>query len=109
MFGSTKSKLYFLVILGDLDNSHYDHMRDRLGDLGKTHRLMENVFLLSVDVTSKESMSVREVRNKVTGEDLGYCFVIRLNKDFSSAWNLTRENSEYLLSIIEELQDGKTE
>ena len=87
MFGSTKSKLYFLVILGDLDNSHYNHMRDRLGGLGKTHRLMD----------------------KVTGEDLGYCFVIRLNKDFSSAWNLTRENSEYLLSIIEELQDGKTE
>lgn len=84
-------------------------MRDRLGGLGKTHRLMENVFLLSVDVTSKESMSVSEVRNKVAGEDLGYCFVIRVNKDFSSAWNLTREKSEYLLSIIEELQDGKTE
>lgn len=109
MFGSTKSKLYFLVILGDLDNSHYYNMRERLDSLGKVHRIMENVFALSVDVKTKESMSIREVRNKVTGEDLGYCLVIRLNKDFSSAWNLTKENSEYLLNIIEELQDGKTE
>lgn len=98
-----------MVILGDLDNSHYNHMRDRLVHLGEIHRVMENVFMLSVDSINKEPMSVRDVRNKVAGDDLGYCFVIRLNKDFSSAWNLTRENSEYLLNIIEELQDGKTE
>lgn len=109
MFVSTQSKLYFMVILGDFDNSHYNHMRDRLDSLGKTHRIMENVFMLSVDSINKEPMSVRDVRNIVAGDDLGYCFVIRLNKDFSSAWNLTRENSEYLLNIIEELQDGKTE
>ena len=109
MFGSTKSKSYFLVILGDIDNSHFEQMRERLIHLGESRRIMENVFLLSMNDTNREPLTVRKVRNIITGEDLGYCFVIRLNKELSSAWNLTKENSEYLLNIIEKLQDGKTE
>ena len=109
MFGSTKSKSYFLVILGDIDNSHFGQMRERLIHLGVSRRIMENVFLLSMNESNREQLTVRNVRNIITGDDLGYCFVIRLNKDLSSAWNLTKENSEYLLNIIEKLQDGKTE
>lgn len=109
MFGSTKSKSYFLVILGDIDNSHFEQMRERVIHLGESRRIMENVFLLSMNETNREPLTVRKVRNIITGDDLGYCFVIRLNKDFSSAWNLTQENSEYLLNIIGKLQDGKTE
>lgn len=98
---------FFLVVLGDINNSHFEKMKERLVRIGETRRILENAFLLSIDESHIEPWTIQKVRNIVAGDDLGYCLVIRINKSFSSAWNLTKDDSLYFIDILEKLQDGK--
>lgn len=99
----------FLVVLGDFDNSHFDKMKGRLVRLGEIRRILDNAFLLTINEKTNASWSAMKVRNVVAGDDFGYCIVIRINQEFSSAWNLAKDDSEYLLNILEKIQYGKTE
>ena len=103
------NKTYLLIVLGDIENSHYVRMLERLNKMGEVRKIMDNMYVLSIAQIEEVKLATSMVRNKITGDDYGYCFVIRITNELSCAWSLTKLNSDYLIDIIKSLEDGKKE
>lgn len=99
---------YFLIVLGDIDNSHYDKMYSRLKSLGEIRKIMDNTFVLKTISPSNETLpKSKEIRDRISLPDYGFCIVIKINKDLSCAWSLTKEGSDIMLNITKGIEDGK--
>lgn len=92
----------FLVIIGDINNRHFNEMIDNINTLGEVRELMDNVYLL----ITEEEMDYEIVRNKVSGHNMGYCMVISI-KGLRAAWNLNPSQSKYLQSFFRKDEKGK--
>lgn len=85
----------YIVILGDLGNSHYQKMITNMKELGNFKKILDNVFVLKVD----NDDNYEEIRNKISGSDKGYCIVIS-TEYLKAAWNLQQADSAYLQSFF---------
>lgn len=91
----------YLVILGDVDNRHYKSMLERLKKVGKATQLIDNIFVLTIEGRN-DFGNMELVRNYIAGQEYGYCLIITINSNFSCAWNLSKDRSEFLDNIIKE-------
>lgn len=98
-------KKTYIIVLGDIGNSHYSHMLDRMKKVGKTLNLVDNIYILTIQNNDLDNKEL--VRNYIAGQDFGYCLVVSINSDLSCAWNLPVEKSKLFGSIIKEQIDEK--
>lgn len=97
----------YIIILGDTGNQHYDHMLERLGQIGHSTKLIDNIYILKAQ-NDKEFGNMELIRNFIAGEEFGYCLVIAINSGLMSAWNLPRGMNELLTNIVkEQTNEGK--
>lgn len=92
---------YFLVIYSRV----YETQKTKLREFFKnTREIFSNVF--TCELESDGIMSCEEVRTELLKGDNTRLMVIRLDADFSSAWYLSEESSDYLKSIFNSIHNG---
>ena len=92
-------KTYYLIILGEFSNCHYNNMIDRIEQLGNTRRLLDNIYVYE----SKPGDTVESVRTTLSGNDIAYCMVMEIPEGFNCAWSMTRESSSYFKQLTEDI------
>lgn len=97
--------MYYLICLGDTDNSHRRNMMQRLYKLGNIKQILDNVFVYEENLEKQNKYDFEKLRNYLAGSDYGYCLVIELNKNFKSAWSLTKDNSAFLTKIFKNIHN----
>lgn len=95
----------YLIILGDMDNRHFQGMADRMNRIGSTIKVFDNMFVLTVNESAQNITNMEEVRNYIAGKDLGYCFVIKVKKNLSCAWNVPKTVLEQLVNVFNDVSD----
>lgn len=88
-------KRTYIVVIGDVGNSHYHLMINNMDTLGETRKILDNTYILN----TKEDISYEEVRNKISGPEIGFCIVISI-EGLKAAWSLTKDDSNYLQSFF---------
>lgn len=96
--------------MGDTSNKYYYQMFERLRNLGEVKKILDNTFVLNYqkDLNSKE-IKPSEIRDALALPEYGYCMVVKIDKDFKSAWSLTPVDSDYFLKITGGKKDAKKE
>ena len=93
-------KNYFFVFLGIEDKDTKKVALDNLKRLGDCEEIMNNGYVLTV--TAKEPVLINKVREAATvGKDIA--MVIRLESSIDASWRLKTDKSQYLDSIVDEL------
>lgn len=85
----------YIIILGDVENRHYNAMLANMQRLGDTKKILDNVFVLNVN----EQIDYEKLRDEISGNGNGYCIVVSI-KNLIAAWNLSPTNAQYLQSFF---------
>lgn len=96
---------YYLVILGDIDNSHFDKMLSRLDVFSEKKKIFNNLFICK-DTENTDKLA-SYFRDYICGEEAGYCIVIYLDDYFSAAWSLQKNQSDFLTEVFKQLHNGE--
>lgn len=99
---------HYLVILGDAGNSHQTDMLTKIKKLGKSNKILDNLYLLSVPVNSNFD-DMNKVRTYIAGERLGYCMVIAITSNLSCAWNVPGTSCELLVNVLKQIENQDEE
>lgn len=91
---------FYLLILGETNEKKKDILVNRAKSLGKIKEIMFSALILEHEGDLKRAA---EIRDKMAGKERFKLLAIRLNQEFISAWSMSRESSEYLKSIFEEI------
>lgn len=95
-------KQYFLVAYMQGNNRNNPNLAKAFGN---THMLSENLFVGERDET--HPVMCETVRSELMEGNKDKMMVIKLDADFTSAWYLKQESSEYLKTIFNEIHNGE--
>lgn len=100
MFMGIKS--FFLVFLGENDPNRISQMVKRMEAKGKCVCIMDRTYVLTIE--EYEVIQTADVRELIGGNNY-LLIVTRLSSDTNAAWRLKTQNSEYMKSIFNEIND----
>ena len=89
---------FYIVILGEADSTNYQKEENLLKSLGTVEKLTERTYGLIVK--SETSPILKELREKISGEENYICLVIQITHKVSSSWCLYKTQSTFLSEIF---------
>ena len=94
-------KEYYLVFLGENDIPRNTKVLSRMKSLGNSMSIAPNIHVITIE--KSKGLKVADIRNTLCGEEKTMLLVVSLDNISGSAWILTKEGSDFLLSKYSEI------
>lgn len=99
--GNKKFKSSFLIVLGEKDSNRINAIVNLMNSKGNSVQIMDRSYVLVIE--SDEVITTRDLRDYLNNDKDYLMIVISLDYGIAAAWRLRTDNSNYLRSVFNDI------